>query len=161
MMKSISPELISKLLDKASQSSRKRSHHNFHEVPEAPVQRLCIGLVKGTYVKPHLHPQGNKWEMIMALEGEIKLIIFSDSGEVINVFVLEAHKVKGVEVPSKCWHTILPLSDKAVAFEFKEGPYNPADPAIFAEWAPDEGSPDCQSFLSWAEGCKVGDSYPN
>ena len=56
-------------LEQAAQAPRKRTHHNLHPSLDAPVQRLAIALSQGTYVRPHRHPQPNRWEMIHALRG--------------------------------------------------------------------------------------------
>jgi len=54
-MKSLDDELFNDLLIKAELSDRKRSHHCLHTEHEDPVQRMCIALKKGIYVRPHFH----------------------------------------------------------------------------------------------------------
>lgn len=159
-VKRINEELISQLLEKAKKSERLRSHHNFHEAPESAVQRLCIALCRGTFVKPHMHPQSNKWEFMMIVSGRVRVMLFNESGEVVDVLHLESGTANvGAELPSGVFHTVFPLDEEAVIFEYKEGPYNPDLPAIFASWAPDEGDIQCREFLLWADNAQVGDCF--
>jgi len=152
--------LFSELLVQAQENPRKRSHLNLHKELDEPVQRLCIGLVKGTYVRPHHHPKSNKWELMLALKGAVALVIFDEQGKVDDRIVLEAgESVCGMEMRPNTWHTVFPLSDETVIFEVKEGPYTPANPSDFASWAPEEGSDNVPAFLSWLESAKVGQTY--
>jgi len=73
-------KFFDELISQAHQSPRKRSHYNLHKDLDEPVQRLCIALLEGTYVRPHHHPQNNKWELILALRGQFCLIIFNKDG---------------------------------------------------------------------------------
>ena len=159
-MARLDQNLFRKLLVEAKQSLRKRSHHNFHGDFHDPVQRVCIGLINGTYVRPHCHPQGNKWEMIIVLKGVIGLLIFNQEGMVRERLELSPEtSLIGTDVTPNTWHTIFPLSNAAVILEIKEGPYNPADPIDFALWAPAEGSAESGRFLDWAQNARPGESY--
>jgi cupin fold WbuC family metalloprotein len=153
-------DLFGKLLAEAEQSPRKRSHHNFHDDFQEPVQRVCIALTSGTYVRPHCHPQGNKWEMTIALQGRVVLLIFDPDGMVLERLELSpAGSLTGIEIPPNTWHTIFPLSGAAVILEIKEGPYHPTDPIDFALWAPAEGDNGVGRFLAWAQHARPGVSY--
>lgn len=148
MFKQIDSDLIENCLTKAHQSPRKRSHFNLHESLEAPVQRLCIALVKGTYVRPHRHPQSNKWELLMAVQGMSQLVIFDDTGNIKKVFELSpTGPLSAVEIPPNTWHSLLPKGDESVVLEVKEGPYTPNKPEYFADWAPEEGSDQASDYL--------------
>lgn len=147
------------LLLKAGDSSRKRSHFNIHTDLNEPVQRLCIGLKKGTYVRPHHHPASNKWELMMVLKGAVALIIFDRQGEVLERCSLgEGESLGGVELRPNTWHTVFPLTDEAVILEVKEGPYTPAEKNDFAHWSPKEGQPEVEAYLRWLEQVKPGES---
>ena len=141
MKAKLDQDLFKKLLLEAECNPRKRSHYNFHNDFHDPVQRVCIGLINGTYVRPHCHPQGNKWEMIIVLKGAIGLLIFDMQGMVRERLELSPEtSLIGTDVTPNTWHTIFPLSQSAVILEIKEGPYNSADPVDCALWAPAEGS---------------------
>lgn len=151
-----------KLLSEASLSPRKRSHFNLHKELDESVQRLCIALKKGTYVRPHYHPKNNKWELILALRGAVVLLIFDSAGVIIDRLKLrQGESLTGIELEPGTWHTLFPLDDEAVILEIKEGPYTPTELSDFASWAPAEGEINVSEFLKWMENSDVGSSYKN
>ena len=148
------------LLSQASESPRKRSHYNLHKELSEPVQRLCIALKKGTYVRPHYHPKKNKWELMLVLRGELSLIIFEKDGKIIEKLSLSpGSTLSGIEMKPNTWHTIVPITDDAVIIEVKEGPFTPTQESDFASWAPLEGDEQVISFLDWLEDAKLGDKF--
>lgn len=150
--------LFTQLLHEAQNSPRKRSHHNLHRSYDDPVQRLLIGLVKGTYVRPHYHTQPDKWEMILVLRGSVGVLLFDHAGVVHKRYELLQHgSLLGLEIDPGTYHTIFPLTDEAIVLEIKKGPYSPAEPEDFAAWAPVEGGKGVRRFLAWAERAEVGD----
>ena len=152
--------LFNELLNRANESPRKRSHLNLHEELDEPVQRLCIGLKQGTYVRPHHHPKSNKWELMLALRGSVALIIFDRDGVVLERLCLSAgDSICGIEMQPNTWHTVYPLTDEAVILEVKEGPYTPTEESDFASWAPVEGDSDVGDFLEWMGDAEIGESY--
>jgi len=152
--------LFNRLLLEAQKSERKRTHYNLHQSYNDPVQRMCIALQKGTYVRPHHHPQANKWELIITLKGSIGLVVFDQSGVIIQKEVLRAgDSLCGMELTPNTWHTIFPISKEAVIMEVKEGPYIPAQESDFTEWSPKEGSGEVHHFLKWVEDAKIGEKY--
>ena len=148
MIKKIGYDCISECLSNARQSARKRSHFNLHDQLEAPVQRLCIALTDGTYVRPHRHPASNKWELILAIQGTSVLVIFGHEGNILEHFELSPNgPMSAVEMPPNTWHTLFPVGEESVVMEIKEGPYTPALPEHFASWAPEEGSAEASAYL--------------
>ena len=153
-------QLFQKLLDEAKISPRKRSHFNLHKELDEPVQRLCIALKKGTYVRPHHHPKSNKWELMLALKGTVALLTFDHQGVLLERLLLNTtDSVNGIELKPNTWHTVTPVSDDAVILEIKEGPYTPTEPSDFASWAPAEGDNNVLDFLQWLEEASPGDKY--
>lgn len=160
MTKIIDQNLIQQLIQQAQDSPRLRSNINFHTEMDDPVQRLLIGLKKGTYVKPHHHPAANKWELLLAVYGEMCLVLFTAEGEVQEkISIAAGESVMGAEMPPGTWHTLYPVSEDAVFLELKTGPYTPAIPSDFAAWAPDEGETATQDFLHWVERAEPGSRY--
>lgn len=148
------------LLSKASESPRKRSHFNLHSDLNEPVQRLCIALKKGTYVRPHHHPKSNKWELMLAIKGAASLIVFDKEGVVLEKLVLSpGDSVSGIEIKPNTWHTVMPLTDDTVILEVKEGPFTSTVESDFASWAPIEGDDNVVEFLGWLEDAKPGDRF--
>lgn len=153
-------QFFEKLLSQAYESPRKRSHYNLHKDLNEPVQRLCIALKKGTYIRPHHHTLSNKWELMLSLRGTVSLIIFNKEGTVLEKFSLsQGETLNGIELDADTWHTVFPLTVDAVILEVKEGPYTPTQKSDFAPWAPVEGDDQVIHFLDWLEVASPGDKY--
>jgi len=153
-------ELFDKMMAEAEKSPRKRSHYNIHRDYSEPVQRLCIALKRGTYVRPHCHVNEESWEMIMALKGLVALLVFDVNGCIIERIELSPlDGAIGVELKPNTWHMVFPMSSEAILFEVKEGPFTPKKKSDFASWSPGEESNDAQRFLNWAMNAGVGDEY--
>ncbi|NOI18058.1 cupin fold metalloprotein, WbuC family [Vibrio coralliilyticus] len=156
----LNTHFFSQLLKQASKSERKRAHQNLHVSFNDPTQRLCIALIKGTYVRPHQHVGPNRWELILVLKGAVGLVIFDDDGMIIDKDTLTpGDSISGLELKPNTWHTVYPVSDEAIIIEIKEGPYNPETAANFATWAPMETDSSAKDLLYWVERAKVGDRY--
>ena len=155
-------EFFNSLLQEAETSTRKRAHYNLHKTFAEPVQRVCIALKKGTYVRPHHHPQNNKWELIMALQGSLNLVIFNDTGAITEKLLLSpGNSISAMELPANRWHTVYPETDETVIIEIKEGPYTPTKENDFAPWAPIEGDSNVADFLDWIADAQLGEKYEN
>jgi len=159
-MLKIDNELFDKLLKDAANSPRKRAHFNIHKEYDEPVQRLCIGLLEGTYIRPHYHPRDKGWEIIMALKGVVALLIFNEEGVVTEKKELSPETGSlGVELKPRTYHMVFPVSHDAILFEIKEGPFMPKEMCDFVAWAPEEGDDDVDVFLEWAKNATVGSRY--
>lgn len=159
-MLKLDENLFNELILEATKSERKRAHFNLHADLDEPVQRLCIALKHGTYVRPHHHTQNNKWELILALRGKVTFVIFNENGVIVDKLVLSpGESLSGIELKPNTYHTIYPNSEDAIIFEVKEGPYTPAVKSDFAPWSPEEGGTDVHSFLTWLEQANVSDKY--
>ncbi len=144
----INTALIGKVKAKAIESPRKRMNHNFHELDET-YQRFLNILCKGTYVRPHRHTNPPKAETFLILEGKISFLIFSDEGEIIESHILQADGNNyGIDILPGVWHSLVCISDTAVCFEGKHGPYNPPNDKDFASWAPLENTEEAKQYLN-------------
>lgn len=159
-MLKVGKKLFEKLLLDAGASPRKRAHHNIHRDYSESVQRLCIALKRGTYVRPHCHKDIDGWEMIMALKGEVVMLIFDSEGFVKQRFELSSENGDmGVELEPNTWHMVFPANLEAIIFEVKEGPFRPKKNCDFASWSPKENSKDVDEFLVWAKCAIAGDKF--
>ena len=136
----ISERLIDELRAKAIESPRGRVNRNFHAGADDAVHRFLNVLTRGTYVQPHRHFHPPKHESFIVLEGTVAVIAFNDDGEVLQRWNLTAEPGgnRGIDFPAGLWHTIAALTDTAVCFEVKPGPWDPATDKEFAAWAPAE-----------------------
>lgn len=140
---------------------RLRKNLNIHETLDACVQRLFNAMEPGTYIRPHRHARPNGWELMLAVQGRFAILLFDETGHVIERFELcsKAGPV-AVEIPANTWHTVVSLESGTVMFEIKEGPYIPLEDKDFAGWAPTEGEAGTRSFLVWFARAQPGELSP-
>lgn len=156
-MKSITSELLDELEDKARTSPRLRSNLNIHTSASDPVQRYFVAAERASYFRPHRHP--DKSEFALVIRGRFDVLKFDDSGRVIQRITLGPDAGNpGVEMPANTWHTWIPVSDRGVFFEVKQGPYDATAAAEFAPWSPEEGSTLVDDFTARLRHAKPGDS---
>ncbi len=149
-MKVIDKTLMDELCAKAAASPRLRAHHNLHESLDAPIHRLIMAGVKGTYIRPHRHFCTQKTEFFTILRGHGAVLTFSDSGVIRHRYELvPGGKTVAVELEPNEWHTFFPLSDEVVVSEVKAGPYVATPEQDFAQWSPAEGTPEAGDFVRW------------
>jgi cupin fold WbuC family metalloprotein len=123
-------------------------NHNFHSGANDNPHRLLNVLLAGTYIQPHRHLNPPKAESFVVLEGAADVFVFDDAGNVAARYRLGLDGLWGVDLPPGTWHTILPRSARAVCYEVKPGPWNPANDKEFAGWAPAEGNPAAAEYAA-------------
>ena len=152
MIQPITQALIEDLVERAANSPRLRLNHNFHSGPTDNPHRFLNVLMCGTYIRPHRHIDPPKAETFLVLEGEAEVIVFDDAGDIVDRYRLGAQSSEGhlwgVDLSPGVWHTILPLTDRAICFEVKPGPWEPSTDKDFAPWAPAEGDPGVSAYLA-------------
>jgi cupin fold WbuC family metalloprotein len=150
--------LIDATIRRAEASARGRINHNFHTGAEDNPHRFLNVLTRGSYVAPHRHTAPPKAETFLVLEGHLALIVFDDAGAVTGRYLLGPHALAdaphltyaglGIDLAPGVWHTVTAVSDRAVCFEVKPGPWDPATDKEFAPWAPAEGAPGAAAYLA-------------
>jgi cupin fold WbuC family metalloprotein len=109
--------------------------------------RFLNVMIKGTYIATHRHLDPPKAESFLVLQGEIAFFTFDDSGRIAT-----AHRIgrdpAGIDLEPGVWHTMTPLSEHAICYEVKPGPYTASTDKEFAPWAPREGDPGVASYLA-------------
>lgn len=137
------------LYRKADHAPRLRAHCQIHPEASDPVQRIAIALRQGTYIPPHSHPQPHAWEFIHVTDGTVKLILFKPDGEVDKVMLLGPQQATfAVQLPPNTVHTLVCLSEHALFFEVKQGPYDPASAKAGVTWAPEENDAQVAAYLA-------------
>lgn len=160
MAEGISRQLLDRLISEARVSPRRRKNHNFHSDYAEPCQRLLNAMEPDSYVQPHRHLTPLKPETFVILRGALLLLIFDDSGSVMESFTLRPEgEMMGVDVPAGAWHSVLALESGSVFFETKPGPYQPIDDKDWAPWAPVEGSPEAIIWLKELTQRVVGETH--
>ncbi len=138
--------LFSELIERAKRSPRLRVNHNFHRSLEENPHRFLNVMARGTYIAPHRHLDPPKSESFLILAGEIVFFTFDDAGRVVTATRIGRDPI-GIDIQSGTWHTLAVLSDHAVCFEVKPGPYSAANDKDFAPWAPREGERGVETYL--------------
>ncbi len=141
-------DLFRSLLERARQSPRLRTNYNFHRTMEENPHRFLNVMVRGTYITPHRHLEPPKSESFLVLSGEIAFFTFDDEGRVLGIDRLGSGQNIGIDIQPGVWHTLAVLSEHAVCFEVKPGPYSAANDKDFAVWAPREGDPGARAYLA-------------
>jgi len=145
----ITRALFAKVRSQAEASPRRRMNCNFHASMEDNPHRFLNVLLRGTYVCPHRHLNPPKAESWVLLEGEVLLLTFDDQGAITAKYHLSAGgETCGIDVAPGIWHTVCVLTDCAVVYEVKPGPWDPATDKEFAQWAPREGDPEAPACLA-------------
>ena len=140
--------LFARLVEQAACSPRLRTNHNFHRTLEENPHRFLNVMLRGTYVAPHRHLDPPKSESFLILIGEAAFLTFDDAGNVVSTTIL-GHDPIGIDIQPGIWHTLAVLSDHAVCFEVKPGPYAASNDKDFAPWAPREGEPGVSAYQRW------------
>lgn len=141
---SVGPNDLAELKKIAAATPRKRARLCVHRKPEALLHEMFIVLGRDAYVRPHSHI-GRK-EGLMVLEGSADLIVFSDSGKVIDVVRLDSNCFYSHSDEPQ-YHTVRVRSDFLVFYEATTGPFRRED-TVFPDWSPTEtDSQSIQTFI--------------
>jgi cupin fold WbuC family metalloprotein len=144
----IDEALLDATLARARESPRGRINHNFHPDMASNPHRFLNAWTRGSYAAPHRHLTVPKPESFVVLRGELALFVFDDLGAVTERHVLGRNGVIGLDLAPGVWHTVAALSETAVCFEVKAGPYDAASDKQLAPWAPREGEPQAAAYLA-------------
>jgi|OM-RGC.v1.024183793 cupin fold WbuC family metalloprotein len=143
----------------ANKSARKRAHLNLHDSFEDPIQRICIAIDQESYIPPHMYPQKEKWEMIVAVKGRAAVLFFDELSCITKKVELGLKsELHAIQIPAGTWHSIVPLDPVTIIMKIKQGPYNPEQVTYFAEWAPSEKGKH-QAIREWYRSAQVGTSF--
>lgn len=160
-MKRLNTTRLADLSTEAATTPRRRKNLNLHDGPDAAVHRFCNAIEPDSYIRPHRHPEAQKWELLIALTGTLSVLVFDAAGRVLEREQLSANGPNHVlELPPGTWHTLVAEQTGSVVFEVKKGPYRPTDDKDFAAWAPGEGEPHCTQFLDWFRQAMPGATPP-
>jgi cupin fold WbuC family metalloprotein len=138
--------LFRTLIERARNSPRLRTNHNFHASMDENPHRFLNVMIKGTYIAPHRHLDPPKAEGFLVLEGQMAFFTFDDAGRIVSKHVIGGD-VAGIDIQPGVWHTMTPLTPHAICYEVKPGPYQAANDKDFGPWAPREGDPGVPAYL--------------
>lgn len=135
----ITQDDFSDLTQRASQSVRLRTHLLLHESPQDIVQRVVIGLARGTFIPPHFHELQHQWEHFHVLKGEVELLLFDNNGYLNKKTILGGRNGNiFVQIPPLIPHTLVCRTSTAIIMEIKEGPFDERYAKVIPCWSHDE-----------------------
>ena len=139
-------EGIEYLKAKALGNKRERVRLCAHLGVEDDVHEMLIVHTKGTYIRPHKHP--NKSESFHIIEGDLDIVIFDDLGEVLKRIRMGEY-ASGARffwrLSESYYHTVIPRSDIVVFHETTSGPFDRVTSNVGAPWSPEEDESQAQS----------------
>jgi len=145
----IDQALLQHVAEAAAASTRRRKNYNFHTNDGDACHRLLNGMEMDSYIPPHCHLDASKDETILILRGKVGMVLFDPAGAISHSVVLQAGGASlGINIPHGQIHTLVALEPGSVFFEAKAGPFVPLSAQEKAAWAPTEGSPDAQRYLT-------------
>ena len=128
------------LKDKAKRSLKKRYRFCLHSSEDDHLHEMVICRLRDSYSRPDKHLDTSESHII--IEGSELIIIFSDLGDIIDAFILNRENgVVSYRVKSNVFHMTVALSDYAIDYEVKLGPFTD-EVNIYPNWAPVDGDED-------------------
>ena len=147
IMKKIDGPLLNEVSAQAKKSPRRRMNYNFHSHASDTLHRMLNAIEPQSYVQPHKHENPDKREAFFVLRGRIVVVEFDPDGNITDHIVLDpCNGCFGVEIAARTFHSIIALDPGTVAYEVKDGPWNPTDDKHFASWAPAEGEAGTEAY---------------
>lgn len=124
---------------KAAANVRERVRLCAHRNVEDAVHEMLIVHTKGTYIRPHKHP--NKSESFHIIEGDLDIVVFDDAGDLLDVIEMGEYSSGSRfywRLSESHFHTVIPRSDFVVFHETTSGPFERATSNVAAPWSPGE-----------------------
>ncbi len=144
----IENSLIETAVELSKQSPRKRIISPLHKSDSDTLHRMFNVVQPGSYIRPHSHETDQKAESILVLRGGICFVTFDDKGNIQSHKKLYANSdVFGVDLEPTVIHSFYALEEDTVVFEVKPGPYIKKQDKGFANWSPEENTPEAELYL--------------
>lgn len=155
-MKLVTALMMKEWIAGALETRRLRTNYNIHESLSDPIQRLFIAAALTSYFRPHRHPE--KSECAIVIRGLFDILTFDEAGFVTErISAGPDAEIFAMEIPAGVYHTWIPMVEKSVFFEVKQGPYDPIASLAFAPWSPEEGADRVSAFQKKLQTACVGD----
>lgn len=142
----INQQLLDRQTENARKSERNRTIHTFHSQDDDILQRMLNTGNPETYCQPHKHENPDKREVFILLTGKCVVVEFNDDGTISENIILDGKNNFAVEIAPGRFHHFIILEEHTTLYELKDGPYNPKNDKIFADWAPNEEAPEAKQF---------------
>lgn len=119
----IDETLLDSLLEKATESERRRASFDLRTSEADGSQRMLNVLLPGTQVPIHRHQETS--ETVVVLSGRLTEVFYNENGvESARYDLCPAEGRYGLQIPKGQWHTVI-VSEPCVIFESKDGAFKP------------------------------------
>ncbi len=119
----IDEKFLAELLEKATESERRRANYDLRTSADDQSQRMLNVLLPGTQVPIHRHRDTS--ETVVVLSGRLTEVFYDDNGvECARYDLCPAEGRFGLQIPKGMWHTVV-VNEPCIIFESKDGPYKP------------------------------------
>lgn len=147
-MKIINKQTLDQLSELARTNPRLRKNWNIHPNDDFPAHRLLNAMEPSSYIRPHRHLDPNKDETFMIVRGKLGILIFDDSGRVVETLLLDAAGDNiGADIPAGVFHTAVSLQAGTIFFEAKAGPFRMLAEEEKAHWSPEDETDESIVYL--------------
>jgi cupin fold WbuC family metalloprotein len=136
----VGEDWLDKLTEAAIQSERQTSRLLMHNDPKEVVQEMLIAFTNRSAVTPNRCP--SKSESLHVLRGEIALLVFDDSGNVVERLTMAptgSGKPFMYRLCDTPWHAMASLTPTSVVHEVLQGPFVPSTETAPA-WVGDQNA---------------------
>lgn len=140
----LSAEHIAFIRAAAVRSKRGRARICCHNNNDEKIHEMIIGILGDSYIRPHKHI--GKIESFHLVDGQADVVIFNDSGDILEVVELGFNKNFYYRLNIPSYHTVLVKSDILVIHEITNGPFN-ADESEYASFSPSEDDPSHTNYM--------------
>lgn len=131
-------EEFTRMKAEATDNVRKRTLQTLHSTHAAELHTMINVFTRGSYTAPHLHRIVKEdgeiiriGESFMALEGNGKIILFNEKGDIERVITMDATEQTMVWIPADVWHSVISISPYFIVFENKTGPWKEGEDKRF------------------------------
>jgi len=132
-------KIINKLIRLSDKSTIARSRVCIHLNNKSKTNEMIIALKKGSYIRPHIHPNG-KSESYHVIKGKMLVNIFNSRGKLIKKVKMGDYKSNFnfyYRMSKGFYHMPVAMTKYCVYHEIFSGPFLKKKDVIFPKWAPD------------------------
>lgn len=132
----------------ASNTDNAKYRFCMHDSPDNKLQEMFIVRKRGGYCRPDRHADIPETHIIM--RGEEAVVLFDEDGTILNIIFLgEKEGVLAYRINGSIYHMTVTLSDWAIDYEAKLGPFT-RETNEFPDWAPgNEETDKIESYMGY------------